>query len=409
MRLALLAFVCGALLVSSQQGWLATACTWWRGLSLGKNAEADASGLEGRTLTTVLAARQRLGEPPVMPDLELQEWLLNRTESSPADPDSLAQAARVSWPQYHEIIVFKAQSATADGLLQQIASWPDLGNHDLTHLAAVAEPAVFGLGWSATVLVGQRLPIFAPEGLLDLKQDKFYSVCTLCKEGQACQIPRHSRSLSLECPHCHRVYAMVAADSGGRFRYVNEYLTGYAPPARYPAGQTKLSELMAIWRAVASGCRYTTDAGDDENDAWQTARETQILGKGDCEDSSILLADWLLARDFQVRVALGRYAERGGHAWVVVRLDDQDYLLESTEGASTARRPPLLSEVGSRYVPELLFDHLAFFIRTKPADLWNGDFWGEKTWQRVVPRPRYSSDGKTVTRIDNPSAYQAGS
>jgi hypothetical protein len=259
------------------------------------------------------------------------------------------------------------------------------------------------------VVLGERLPLFAPEALADQKQEKFYSVCTLCKQGQACQIPRHSRSLSLECPHCHRVYAMVAADSHGRFRYVNEYLTGYEPPAHYPAGQTKLAELMSIWRAVASGCRYTPDAGDDDNDAWQTARETQALGTGDCEDSSILLADWLLARDFQARVALGRYAERGGHAWVVVRLDHEDYLLESTEGASNAQRPPLLSEVGSRYVPELLFDHLAFFIRTQPADLWNGDFWSEDTWQRVVPRPRYSRDGKTVSKVGDEAASHVDS
>jgi transglutaminase-like putative cysteine protease len=149
---------------------------------------------------------------------------------------------------------------------------------------------------------------------------------------------------------------------------------------------------MAIWRAVTSECQYTLDAGDDDNDAWQTAQETQALGKGDCEDSSILLADWLLSRGFQARVALGRYAERGGHAWVVVRLDGKDYLLESTEGTSGAQRPPLLAEVGSRYVPELLFDPLALFIRTQPNEPWNGDFWGDATWQRVAPRARPAGD-----------------
>jgi hypothetical protein len=190
---------------------------------------------------------------------------------------------------------------------------------------------------------------------------------------------------------------MVAADARGRFRYVNEYLTGYAPPARYPAGQSRLAELMSIWRAVAEGCRYTVDAGDDDNDAWQTALETQTLGTGDCEDSSILLADWLLTRKFQVRVALGRYAERGGHAWVVVRLDGSDYLLESTEGAPSTARPPLLSEVGSRYVPELVFDHLAFYIRKQPADARSADYWSDSTWQRVVPRPRVDRNGATIS------------
>jgi predicted transglutaminase-like cysteine proteinase len=272
----------------------------------------------------------------------------------------------------------------------------------------VAQQGAFGLGWSITVLVGQRLPLFTPEALGDPKQEKFYSICGLCGKGQACQIPRHLRSLSLECPQCQRIYAMVAADTHGQFRYVNEYLTGYAPPAHYPRGQSKLAELMAIWRAVTSECRYTPDAGDDDNDAWQTAQETQALGTGDCEDSSILLADWLLSRGFRARVALGRYAERGGHAWVVVRLDDQDYLLESTEGTSRAQRPPLLSEVGSRYVPELLFDRLALFIRTQPNEPWNGDFWSEATWQRVAPRARPAKDDATIGQANTDSKDHGG-
>jgi predicted transglutaminase-like cysteine proteinase len=397
MRLLLVLLSGGSFLFSYQQGWVANAGSWWRNLASGRNAIAEAK-LEGEALTTLVTARNRLGVRPVVPDVELQEWLLNHVDAGPMDAEATAQAARLSWPQYRELIVFKSHSATPEGLLQQISSWTDLAGPDLTHVAAVTEPGMFGMGWNGTVLIGERLPLFTPEALSDSGSTKFYSVCTLCQKGQACEIPHHSRSLSLECPHCHRIYAMVAADARGRFRFVNEYLTGYAPAAHYPEGQGKLAELMEIWNAVSSGCRYTSDAGDDDNDAWQTAKETQTLGTGDCEDSSILLADWLLARKFQVRVALGRYAERGGHAWVVVRLDNQDYLLESTEGASHARRPPLLAEVGSRYVPELLFDHLAFYVRNEPGELWEGDFWSDATWQRVVPRPRFASDGQVVTK-----------
>lgn len=396
MRLVSLALIFGGLLLSLHQGWLLHASTWWRDISTASNADVDVVTIEGRAVTTVLAARQSLKEPPVLPDVALQEWLVNRVQSGPVDAEAIAQGARTSWPQYQELIVFNSHSATADGLLEQISSWPDLNTRGLTNVAAVAERGTFGLGWGITVLVGQQLPLFSPEALNNPKQEKFYSICTLCRKGQACQIPRHSRSLSLECPECHRIYAMVAADSHGQFRYVNEYLTGYAPPTHYPRGQSKLAELMAIWRAVTSDCRYTLDAGDDDTDAWQTAQETQALGRGDCEDSSILLADWLLSRGFQARVALGRYAERGGHAWVVVRLDEKDYLMESTEGTSGAQRPPLLAEVGSRYVPELLFDPLTIFIRKRPHNSWNGDFWGESTWERVVPRARAAQDETTV-------------
>lgn len=396
MRLLFLVLASGSLFLSAERGWLGTSVNWWRHLSQGKDSGSDAATLEGRAFTTILAARQRTGAKSLQPDLEMQQWLLDRSEAGPLNPDSVAQAAWDAFPQYQTLRAFRSQSATPNGLLEQVSAWPDVGNREMTHLAAVAEPTVFGLGWSVTVLLGNRLPVFSPEALKDKNHDQFYSVCTLCGEGQACRIPRHSRSLSLECPHCHRIYAMVAADSRGRFRYVNEYLTGYAPPAHFPKNQTRLAELMTIWRAVAGGCKYTTDVGDD-NDAWQTAQETQALGTGDCEDSSILLADWLLARDFKARVALGRYAERGGHAWVVVQLDDENYLLESTEGASSAQRPPLLKEVGSRYVPELLFDHLSFYTYKNPGTAWNGDFWTDATWERVVPRPRFSRDGSTVT------------
>jgi hypothetical protein len=383
---------------STQQGWMANAAHWWRDVAVGEKAAASAATLDGRVVTSVLAARHTLGASPLTPDLELQELLLNRLHEGGMDAEEVVNDARLALPQYEKLTVLQSHSATAEGLLDQIAAWPNAGTREFNHIAAVTEPAIFGLGWSATVMVGQKLPMFSPEAISSGAGDRFYTVCTLCRRGQICQIPRHTRSLSLECPECHRVYAMLAADKRGRFRYVNEFLTGYAPPARFRKNQSKLDEVMTIWRAVAGGCRYTIDAGDDENDAWQTARETQTLGKGDCEDSSILLADWLMARDFQARVALGRYAERGGHAWVVVHLDGKDYLLESTEGASKARRPPLLSEVGSRYVPELLFDHLAFYIRRQPNALWNGDFWGKEAWERVVPRSRYSSPGKLVTQ-----------
>jgi predicted transglutaminase-like cysteine proteinase len=225
----------------------------------------------------------------------------------------------------------------------------------------------------------------------EARQTLFYSECKLCGNAQPCEIPRHTRSLSMECSHCKKVYALLAADTQGRFRYMNEFLTGYAPPARFRKGQSRLEELMTIWQAVARQCRYTKDSGTDNNDAWQTGLETQVMGKGDCEDTSILLADWLLSRGFQARVALGRYAERGGHAWVVVRLDEKDYLLESTEGASHATAPPLLSDLGSRYVPEVLFDREAFYTRHQAIVGWQGDYWAEKTWLRVVPRARQIS------------------
>src|SRR4029079_3592019 len=99
------------------------------------------------------------------------------------------------------------------------------------------------------VPAASRLPLLNPQSLADRSQEKFYITCPLCNSGQPCQIPRKSRLFRLRCQACNRVYAMLAADSEGRFGYVNEFLTGYMPPIHNPPAPTKLAELMSIWRA----------------------------------------------------------------------------------------------------------------------------------------------------------------
>jgi len=143
----------------------------------------------------------------------------------------------------------------------------------------------------------------------------------------------------------------------------------------------------------------------DQTDSWQTSLETQRVGKGDCEDSSIFLCDWLLARGFQARVALGRFGDLGGHAWCVVKLEDKEYLLESTEGRPDPSNPPLASRVGSRYVPEVMFDRYAIYVRSTPGEAWKGDYWSQKVWTRVEPRSLGSTPG--VLSAPSPKADAA--
>lgn len=355
---------------------------------------ADALALpdvEKDVSTSLEAGRRRLqvaGE--LQEDVHLQQWLRLRVDAGAQEVNALIRDVQSGYPEYQQVAVMQSHHATVEEMLAHVAAWTELGNREFTHAAVVVRPFLGGLGWHCCVIVGQRLPVFSPEGLSGEGPQLFYSECSLCKKGLACQIPRHTRSLSLLCPSCHRTYAVLASGSDGKFRYVNEFLTGYAPPARFPKQQSRLDELMTIWRAVSTGCHYTSDTGTDDSDAWQTARETQALGQGDCEDSAILLADWLLARGFEARICIGRFAERGGHAWVVVRLEGAMYLLESTQGTLEARQPPLLKEVGSRYVPEVLFDRASIYVRRHPQALWNSDFWSEQTWERIVPREKKS-------------------
>ncbi len=383
MRLLLLVLVLALLGLGWRTNLAGSVGTWWRQ----RGGEAlKVSDLENDLSTRLLAARQRHRVGGLLPDAELQKWLGDRMEQDIPDMNALIQEAQNAFPEYQQMAALQTWRATEEELSANLEAWPELGAKACTHLAVMVRPSWGSFGWHGCVIVGQRLPAFTPEALSGLKDVLYYSECALCGRRQACQIPRHTRSLSLECGGCRRVYSMVASGSDGRYRYVNEFLEGYAPPAMFPKEQPRVAELLTIWRAVSAGCVYTQDTGTDDNDAWQTARETQALGRGDCEDSAILLADWLIARGFEARVALGRFAERGGHAWVVVRLEGEEYLLESTEGTTGARKAPLLSEVGSRYVPEILFDRNAFYTRQQPMAPWNGDFWSEKTWLRVEPR-----------------------
>jgi predicted transglutaminase-like cysteine proteinase len=384
MRLLLLLLLIALLGLGWRANVAGSVSTWWQQQSGGGRKTPD---LVQDFTTRLQAARQYLRlNDDFQTDTGLQEWLATRTGQDTQDMHALIQDAQSAFPEYQQMAALQTWRATEDELAAALEAWPEMSEPAYTHLAVKVHPSWGNLGWHGCVVVGQKLPAFTPEALGKSETSLFYTVCALCARKQACEIPRQTRSLCLECGGCKRTYAMIASGSDGQYRYVNEFLEGYEPPAMYPEGQPRLSELMIIWRTVSAGCQYVRDTGTDDHDAWQTARETQALGRGDCEDSAILLADWLLARGFEARVALGRYAERGGHAWVVVRLEGEEYLLEATEGSTGARKAPLLSEVGARYVPEFLFDREAFYTRVQPLARWNGDFWSDKTWMRVAPR-----------------------
>ncbi len=79
-----------------------------------------------------------------------------------------------------------------------------------------------------------------------------------------------------------------------------------------------------IWDYVANCVQYITDKNSfGLDDFWLFPEETLILHKGDCEDSSFLLATLLLASGISehcVRVVLGGVSTPDGsygHAWVV--------------------------------------------------------------------------------------------
>lgn len=103
---------------------------------------------------------------------------------------------------------------------------------------------------------------------------------------------------------------------------------------------------------------------DDEiilgKDIWQTSLETYIKMRGDCEDHSILLADWMTGLGYDARVVVGT-AHGEGHAWVVLYKDGKEYLLETTDKASRRRYP--FVALHPEYVPAIMFNRDHFWMR----------------------------------------------
>lgn len=385
MTLVLVAAV--VIMTAVHPAWVGDCCQWVGGLWRGEASGFRPAEVEGHVAKTIHTARSTARVRSLQPDGELHDWLKDRMKKDGLpDLDSLTRDLQLSHPRYINVAAYAMQSPSTGGLLEQLGGWSDKADASFTHEAIVARPRPSLMGFECVVVVGTQIPEFSPEAM-GRGGDKFYSICSLCGKGQPCQIPMRTRSFSLDCPHCHRTYALLAVDTHQRFHYVNEYLTGFEPTAHFSNRLSRLEELLTVWKAVIKGIRYVPDSADSDpdNDAWQIAPETQKLGKGDCEDSAIYLADWLLARGFEARVCVGRCAEMGGHAWVIVRLNGKCYLLESTNSNADTKVLPLADEMGSRYVPEASFDRKAFYLRVNPDTSWDGDYWTESKWQRIAP------------------------
>lgn len=339
---------------------------------------------------------------PLRVDPELEAWLAKNYENLDlSDLNKVTSKVQEGMPRYFRVSICSASSPSLKDLLEKFHEYRHAEQADMTHLAIAIRKRAAGLMYEALMVQGQRLDDFTPEALTKSNGTQpFYSVCVHCKQPHFMHLSRQQRSMALECPKCARKYAVIASDSKGTFHYVNEFLTGYSPPATFAKNESRIQKLFTIWSAVHDHCRYTNDPGASDSkyasknhlDSWQFADETQRLRTGDCEDSTIFLADWLLSLGYQVRVALGRYGDLGGHAWCVVKIEDKEYLLESTEGRPDPVDPPLISRVGSRYVPEVLFDRFAIYVPSSANRVWNGDYWKNSNWVKVEPRTDINRD-----------------
>lgn len=91
--------------------------------------------------------------------------------------------------------------------------------------------------------------------------------------------------------------------------------------------------------------RFTYRGEPQGDDVWQTPRETEALGSGDCEDLAVwsIATAWDLSQDEDIAATfylVAGTAEGGGHAWVEL-IDEQGVTLwgDPTPGWPKALAP----------------------------------------------------------------------
>ena len=186
----------------------------------------------------------------------------------------------------------------------------------------------------------------------------------------------------IRCPDCRRTNDLVATDSDGNWRRASQFL--HPVPDR-GIGSRGLADVMQIWTGLVSNNRYQRDAERIGGaDSWNMPEETLRRGTGDCEDTSLALAQLLLARGYEARVVLGKHKGQG-HAWCILRGEGQSYLLETTASRLPAERPPLISDLAFDYEPEYQFDHARMYF--KNFEGWTAEYWSENNWSMAQAEP----------------------
>ncbi len=327
---------------------------------------------------------------------DLQFWLSQRSINGQlGDLSAITSAIKDTMPTFAEVeaIEFKARRQTE--LLDEFTRWIHTRPPGLTHLATFLirtpdEDRVKGI-----TIACRKLPRFTPT-LLNSDHAEFFSTCAFCEDEHPVSVERNPLGRFLHCPSCSRNYGILFQDLEGRYHHANQFLTGFEPPSFVPRADPddldgRHFEMTTIWKAVVDHCRYETDilglAGQGEQ--WQFASQTHAYANGDCEDTSILLVDWLIARGFDARVALGWAQTAGGettgHAWAVCRIGREEFILESTPHYYDPQGPPTNAEIGNLYLPYALLNRgTTYFRRTEG---WTPTYYSSHDWEAITTPP----------------------
>jgi len=285
---------------------------------------------------------------------------------------------RKVFPRGEEILLRAGAAADMEQIIQKAMSLDLVKNQAMTHLAIGVSRGTLREGqpvWFLVVLASSALPEIHEE-LINQGQRSFFMTCHQCRYAFAGRIQLASGSqigtLEMKCPACGLTFDVFGMDARGEYHRPPWFLRGFKP--------ADLDDPLQGWLFVLQLFRYLEDSKEyGRSDVWQTAEQTYRKRGGDCEDTAILLGDWLRSSGFEARVVLGRLG-RTGHAWVVLSEDGKHYILETTGGAKRYRRIPPRAEMLTLYFPLVQFDRSGVWFRRSNG--WTADYAKESDWAK---------------------------
>ena len=342
----------------------------------------------------IKTARERLGLSTLNTDPRLEEWLSSHgRQVSGANLEKVM--ASVEIPGFRSIRATHVNGGSLRELsrtLGKVLSDPATSATD--NCIAFHIRSASGQGHEVLCLTGEALPELTLAGLNDDSSEVFVSRCPHCRKQSSLVRVKSSCGLIVDCPNCGLRCQFLAPDTNGRYHDATTFLIPSACPDLAP-GTHPLDAMLKLWQTAVLRCRYAADTtpGGAPADFWQIPGQTLRRGAGDCEDSALLLTDWLLTSGISARMAMGQM-DGGGHAWCIARVEGTDYLLESTDRNPDMEILPAVNP-GDGYEPDTLMDRDALYVRAQPAKPFDGDYWSPAKWIKL-PRVKPARAPKTA-------------
>ena len=318
-------------------------------------------------------------------DMNLQSVISEKFQRHPS-PDSIELNAifdslQSKFPGAQYLAANLVSASSREDLISQLMDWDELSHPEFD----VVNTSVTRSGRKlvAIGILSRRIPRFCLDQANCGSSTRFYNECPHCGSVHALDLQRKNKTLILSCPDCEAPYDVIAAGSDGRMRRANDFFTGFRLPVNPNAD--KKQQVISIWNDVANRCSYEHDhLKSNHSEVWKTSEATWIEKLGDCEDTSILLVDSLISAGFEARVAIGWNGNIGQHAWAVLRVDGEEFVLESTiqENPGLSDLVPV-KDASPFYRPEQLFDRENLYFQNASPEEVAMNYFEDTMWKRV--------------------------